>query len=597
MADPGRQTVTVELRLPRGEHEALLDALGGFYGAATRQLHSALRALDRDAHALILSSDEIRLRRNAMKTGLMASAGLTSRQFNAVQRGLEGRIKSLREAAKARAAMLDGRIADVEKDIVRREKALVRDRQARVVIAGRARLGKPPTAAQRKALLRDRDAHRFTLHQKKRKLDILRARRLAALRVADAELPPLTFGSRQLLAARAKIHQNDTARISRWRRSWKARRSGNFILIGSKGETAGNQTCQGQVGEADLSAWMKLPPGLVGAGMSDRVRISMPMPDHYRNELTRALAREDEKDRTAVAWRFVRDPDWPDGRRLSPWRVFITFEMPVKGLRRPRLAGGPVLGVDINADHIAACLMTADGNPAARHKVPMPLRGKSAGQRRAIIGDAAARIVALAKEADATVAFEQLDFRKKRQELHRGRAAFGAGYARMLSAFAHAQIVTALERGCARAEIDHAMVNPAYTSVIGAVNLARRYGLSRHQAAAGAIARRAQGHSERINYIHGLRGRRHARPAPEDAGRHMWHHWRRLSADAVRHVAVMTHSPPPAGPTGPVDDAGSSRPGQPGRGRRHEAGLSRPTRGASLLPTAAPRGAEEHDHV
>ena len=77
-------------------------------------------------------------------------------------------------------------------------------------------------------------------------------------------------------------------------------------------------------------------------------------------------------------------------------------------------------------------------------------------------------------------------------------------------------------------------VNPAYTSRIGAVNFAGRYGMSRHEAAAVAIARRGQGASERINYVHGPRGRRTQRPAPEDAGRSVWSRWARLTREHLR---------------------------------------------------------------
>jgi hypothetical protein len=57
---------------------------------------------------------------------------------------------------------------------------------------------------------------------------------------------------------------------------------------------------------------------------------------------------------------------------------------------------------------------------------------------------------------------------------------------------------TPLASACLRGGVAHRRVNPAYTSIIGRVTFARRYGLSVHDAASSTIARRAMGCSERL---------------------------------------------------------------------------------------------------
>lgn len=560
MPEAPRQKVTTEIRLPRGPAEQVLSDLGAFYADATRRLHRSWRDLDHDIRATLMSEKDEVEARNAIKRHVMARAGLTSRQFNAVSRSLKGRYDSVRECAKLDIETLEAKISSLRSLVRKMETKLSRDISARSAIAARRLRGLGPTKPQAKALLRDRATHRHLIHQKKRKLDKLLSRLRGAERRRDAAVPSICFGSRKLLRERTEIHPNDRQRLSAWRRKWDASRTGNFILIGSKDETSGNQTCRAVATAEGLDLWIKSPPGL--PGYPDRVLVKVPFPRHRRDALLRAIAREDPAAKTAIAWRFVRDPDHAPGKTLSAWRVMVSFDMPVEGTFHKHRAevDRPVLGVDVNADHLALCLVTADGNPVLSRRMDLPLRGKSDGRRRALVGAATTDVVALAAEHGAVIGCEALDFKRKKRDIQSENRTMGPGYARMLSSFAYSHILTELARKAARAGVDCHAVNPAYTSVIGAVNIARRYGLSTHQAAAGAIARRVLGHSERINYIRGLRGRRHALPAPEDAGRHMWHHWRKVKADEVRLAAVTSLSRSPAASA--VDGRGS-----PPRGR------------------------------
>ena len=62
------------------------------------------------------------------------------------------------------------------------------------------------------------------------------------------------------------------------------------------------------------------------------------------------------------------------------------------------------------------------------------------------------------------------------------------------------KLFSACERAAFRAGVEVLEVHPAYTSTIGAVNHAARFGISIHQGAAIAIARRSLGLSERPAY-------------------------------------------------------------------------------------------------
>ena len=102
-------------------------------------------------------------------------------------------------------------------------------------------------------------------------------------------------------------------------------------------------------------------------------------------------------------------------------------------------------------------------------------------------------IAAQAKAAGKPVVIEQLHFQTRKAELETTHPR----QARMLSCFACNKAISSIRAACFRAGVEVIEVNPAYTSVIGAVNVARSKGVSVHQGAAHAIARRGLALSER----------------------------------------------------------------------------------------------------
>ena len=135
-----------------------------------------------------------------------------------------------------------------------------------------------------------------------------------------------------------------------------------------------------------------------------------------------------------------------------------------------------------------------DGNWIRSWRASLVTYGKSQHQAQALIRDAVASVVAYAKEAGKPIVLEKLDFRTRKAALegesHR--------FSRMLSSFSYAKIKAFfIFRGC-RQGVEVHQVNAAFSSVIGRVKFMERYGLSVHQAAALALARRLLGCSERI---------------------------------------------------------------------------------------------------
>ncbi len=153
-----------------------------------------------------------------------------------------------------------------------------------------------------------------------------------------------------------------------------------------------------------------------------------------------------------------------------------------------------VMGIDLNPDHVAFCVVDRDGNPLSWGKVPLDLTG-STSQNADSIGRAVAELVALAKAHGAAIAHEALDFSRSRANLRYG---CSRRIARLLSSFAYNKFFSTLASRARRDKVALVFVNPAWTSVLGQANYAGVYGVSVDQGAACVIARRALGLRTRV---------------------------------------------------------------------------------------------------
>ena len=185
---------------------------------------------------------------------------------------------------------------------------------------------------------------------------------------------------------------------------------------------------------------------------------------------------------TALTYRFLLDK--------KGWRIFVSVAIEPTKIKSQSQLGS--IGLDINADHLALSEIDRFGNLIHARRINLPTYGKSSDQSTALILDATKAISLWAQERAKPVVIEALDFAKKKQEL----STSNPRYARMLSSFACNKVVNGVKAACFRAGVEVIEVNPAYTSVIGAVNYAQVTGSSVHQGAAYAIARRGLGFCE-----------------------------------------------------------------------------------------------------
>ena len=391
---------------------------------------------------------------------------IPARMFNAIRVSLEGKVASVREQQLMRQDELQRRIVRAQGQIDQSEG------------------GASPA----------------WLHQKRRRMGNLRAR-LKRLE-SDIEFGriSLCFGSRKLWREQYALEANGYSSHGEWLGDWRAARSDEFFVLGSRDETAGCQLCVATVADDGfLTLRLRLPDALAGEqgkylaipGVRfkyghEQVLAALESNAEYaafRQKHGEKAARQSGLGQ-AVSYRFKRDG--------KGWRVFVTTDMASAPVVTDRARGA--IGVDLNVDHLAVSEIDDSGNWVRSWREPLATYGKSQRQAEALIGDAVASVASYARDVGKPIVLEKLDFRQKKAILE----GESPCYSRILSSLSYGMIKSCfLSRGI-RQGVEVHQANPAFSSVIGRVKFKERYGFSVHQAAALALARRLLGCSERI---------------------------------------------------------------------------------------------------
>ena len=176
---------------------------------------------------------------------------------------------------------------------------------------------------------------------------------------------------------------------------------------------------------------------------------------------------------------------------------------------------GPVVGVDLSDGHLAVRRLDAHGNPAGpAGRIDVDLSGSSA-RRDAQVRHALTCLIRYTWRHHITaIAVEDLNFADARTTGREtmGRGARGKRFRKTVSGIPTAVFRRRLAGMADRAGIQLFAVNPAYSSVWGDAHWRKPYkNVTRHQAAATVIGRRAQGFRARRR-----KGVTHPRPEDRD---------------------------------------------------------------------------------
>ncbi|WP_408964408.1 IS200/IS605 family accessory protein TnpB-related protein [Nonomuraea angiospora] len=320
---------------------------------------------------------------------------------------------------------------------------------------------------------------------KSRRLRVL-ADRLAAVRADwQAGLVRIVRGGKRLAGMR---HHLQAAGLEEheWRARWQAARW--FLQAdGESGKRHGNETIRiTPTGEVSI----RLPAPLARLANAPHGRYVLSARICFAHRGTEWADRV-HADR-AVAYRIHLDSERCRWYLTASWQTSPTPVVPL----RAALTHG-VIGVDTNADHLAAWRLDTHGNPIGRsRRFGYDLTG-SAERRDAQVRHALTRLLSWSKSCGVrAIAIEDLDFQaEKTREKHGRRKRFR----QLISGLPTARLRARLISMAGAAGIAIVAVDPAYTSKWGAQHwqaplTGKSRQTTRHDAASIAIGRRALGH-------------------------------------------------------------------------------------------------------
>ncbi|MHC3453426.1 nuclease/transposase family protein [Streptomyces prasinus] len=291
-------------------------------------------------------------------------------------------------------------------------------------------------------------------HAKARRLRILEDRLERERTDWEAGTVHVVRGGKRLARMR---HQLPAAQLTelQWRARWEAERW--FLQAdGESGKRYGNETLRiapdGQVSirlPAPLKQWANAPHGRYV--LTGRVAFA-----HRAQEWADRVAAN-----RAVAYRIHYDPARGRWYVTASWQKPVTRTVPLAAA----LAHG-VIGVDLNADHLAAWRLDVHGNPTGSpRRFSYDLTGTT-GHRDAQVRHALTRLLHWARACNVrAIAVEDLDFTTERTREKHGRK---KRFRRLVSGLPTGRLRARLVSMADRTGITVIAVDPAYTSKWGA---------------------------------------------------------------------------------------------------------------------------------
>ncbi|WP_327743863.1 transposase [Streptomyces europaeiscabiei] len=322
-------------------------------------------------------------------------------------------------------------------------------------------------------------------HAKSRRLRVLQDRLAAARADREAGLVHVVRGGKRLAHAR---HHLEAARLtqSQWRRGWEAERW--FCQAdGESGKRHGNETIRiSPDGEVSI----KLPAPLAHLANAPHGRYVLAgrvVFAHRGGEWADRVAAN-----RAIAYRIHLDTGRDRCYLTASWQLPVVQTIPIEAA----LAHG-VIGVDMNAGHLASWRLDAHGNPTGSpRRFFYDLTG-SAEHRDAQVRHALTRLLHWAQTCGVkAIAVEDLDFGAEKTREKQGRK---KRFRQLISGMPTGRLRGRLSSMADQTGVAVIAVDPAYTSRWGAqhwqkplTSTTRK--TTRHEAAAVAIGRRAQQH-------------------------------------------------------------------------------------------------------
>ncbi|WP_063736126.1 IS200/IS605 family element transposase accessory protein TnpB [Streptomyces sp. RTd22] len=365
---------------------------------------------------------------------------------------------------------------------------------------------------------------------KSRRLHLLEERLVAERADREAGRVRVVRGGKRLAHTRHRLAQAQLTEAE-WRQRWEA---GRWFLQadGESGKRLGNETIR-VTPDGEVSIKLPVPLAHLANARHGRYVLTGTVGFRYRGQ--------EWADRVSVnrAVAYLIHLDVARHR----WYVTASWTIPpVKTVPLAQARAAGLIGVNTNADHLAAWRLDEYGNPVGDpRRFSYDLNGPAT-YRDAQVRHALVRLLHWTKGHGLSIAIEDLDFQtEKTREKHGRRMRFR----KLISGMPTSKLRARLVSMAAELGIIIVAVDPAYTSRWGAQHwqkplASKNRKTTRHHAAAVAIGRRALGYPIR------RRTRATDGTAPHDPmGSPLLERSRELGEDRAGHRTVQAASGTP----------------------------------------------------
>ncbi|WP_318618357.1 IS200/IS605 family accessory protein TnpB-related protein [Sporosarcina sp. YIM B06819] len=409
---------------------------------------------------------------NAMKKLYCAQYQITSRQYNSIKSQLDGRVQSKKELQKLYIEERKQKIKHLQGILER--KALLKQSSHEQLLKMKGNEKSFPKKVKNYRRLR------MYIHQKKRKIHQLQLKLAVLKKDVETGVIRLCFGSKLLFKKQFHLEANNLT-FAGWKKQWQEKRAEQFTFVGSKDETYGNQSCtydsennlRIRVTSKDESKYGKyiiVPNVLFPYGQVELDKAKIPYVSYTKGK------GEKKNYYKALTCKFIQ--------KNNQW--YLNMSVDVQEPEVQTIEDNGAIGVDFNVNFLAVSEVDRYGNYLTSFNIPFKGYQVSSEQAKQSLSEALKVVTEYALEKQKPIIREELEFKKKKLQLKE----FSTKQARMLSGLSYSMYKNMLDTKCKKIGVAISSVNPAFTSQIGHHKFMRRYGLSSHESAAMAIARK-----------------------------------------------------------------------------------------------------------
>ena len=462
--------------------------------------------------------------------------GLSSRQFNSIDFVIKGLIKANKTLMKDRLInfndQLDRKLA--------KQKKLVGDLHLLSISDG--------FKTKKQDLISSHNKKKTALIKLKEEIE---KKQEAIIRLENnikTDKISVCFGDRKILNRLSSLfndsnydhgkykHLTNDARKSyhtAYRKLWNDSRFNQFFLLGSKDENNGNASCVfSKQSESLYSVKISIPQcvrdelnltqkylvinNINFKHNEKEILNSFALNEQRKQKETEFTQKLKDKDPSlfddkgeaiskadyladegvAISFRFIKDTFADPKRVSSSWRILTSMDETKHQKAIVSKATG-VIAIDTNVDHFAVAELNSQRELKKAFNLYFGFTDSEQNSNKTLRKEAilksAKEIIKYAIETQKPIVIERLDFKTKRAVLKEENTLFGDTAKRrnrILSSFAYSLMIETIKTLAYRNGIAVYEVNPAFTSQIGWLKYAKKYGISRHMAAAYVIGRR-----------------------------------------------------------------------------------------------------------